>query len=1288
MFPSLPSAAAGVDPSFGSLDSDSTTSHSIYFGSATTGSQSHSINSNSINNSSIGSSILTDGSSYQYSTKKRKSPPGQDTSLSNKFDELEKKWNLYTKFGELEKHWSRHRNSSSAATVGSAEKSVYFNSDATASTISAHNKDGSVIELQDPEHKYLHIHEFATQEKELQQQEEARQEPEGDKATSDGEVREKEQQDETGKEREQDEKPRFVFKKRGAKRPKRLFSLTRLRQWNCGTTSTKINANVSTNDSEDVCSQALHDEHTDQESNDSVFVDFEKSHTNSSSHRSMSSSDESRDEQTFEDLTRRVLLSMPNYELWDVDENGVHLNQNVIKRFHDQYREGPQETILFSSSSLGEDEDREDPETTRLRGQSQVEREGIEAIAKSREVGISNVNITVDANCWVGAQLLNACQYTGPDPFLVQGGNKTGRDESLQPVVRDLLHLRLCTVSAVLIQSCVRMKIARLAYHKRLSVHQAKRRKGLLKSVPRIKQVRKFQIVERTRKAAVVIQSAFRRWERQTYFSELRHSTVKVQRLGRIFLRRRERHYAAAKIQHCWIEYKDAALEWPFARKRASSPQSFDGSGISTLSFDNSYLYDGHCGMVPLHPYYPAAVSWDPEDPMITSPLPPRHPSSPSPRHQSAPRARSTTPYLSKPPPPCPCPDLPPLAPSLRSRSFSPGRQAGRSRTQTAADILKYRRSQLSPMKGRGLSPPPTPSSRGDRTPDLVSLHESFTTESKKRGLSSLSYVSPKTSNHRFSPLANVVPTSDDDESVLKRRYNSSISGRHTRPTREHSLKRRLSWKEKIRNQRGGDEQVAQDAVVSRADCDAMHEQPGKGAEESEWKHVHSEATELEVAASVLVQKIWRSHRCKLTLTTMLSRKCTVVCECNQGRISRDRLLRHKAQAMCVKKAISQVGCFGAHEKLRFKEREIVAEWENVIYVNVTLPDGGVANTFATVYATCGIQRLKLLDGISRKKLFLLIIKSALIQNLCDEQQKSSRLSLLERSLVRRRAPAEKEAAIHIESFFRGSFLRQRYLVARASTVLIQKYIRCRKARAVFQNQKQAAKNIQAFFRGELVRGIVFQYWVAAIALRGFWNDYRQVRMSAADMLATRIQSVFRGSSSRNRFLESLYSATVIQASFRSYAAQSRFLLLKHCCIALQVATRQKNAARIERETQATIFIQQWYRFEQYNNMMKGLCATTIGTSYRRYREERKFQRLRSASLTIQRKVRDFVCQKRRAVASTLISKWYRGISQRNIFVEQRLCAVDIQTEVRRYCAQMKYQQLLWAIVILQWKAR
>ena len=1264
----------------------------------------------------------------------------ESSSLRHKFTHLEKTWSVYNKFDSLERQWSR-LSSNSTVKNGSVRSGARtsISSDVSVESSNAkgvHENDSDCIDtdtdigtaigtdtitdptppislsVQDLEGQDQ-LREFATQEKEQQQLEEQQEEP------------------------TKPEDPGFVIKRRGSKRPRRLMTLTKVRHWNL-TPKTPAKqeeepeqhlmddeevmvfesaASSTSNDAYD--SPCMNNKDQTIEAGVMAAPLFPRPVTltrNTSSVQPDSSCDESRDEQSsYQNLTERVLLSMPNHQLWEMAKEDERYGE-----WQDAYRGAkkamgigngnrhgyyssydtedshalsfpsilpPQQqesTIVFSATTSTSCPDKIHNE----------EREAVEAELEQHRDDLDSGAVPNSRGPWTGVELLSdtttrECipsdnskggtswitknQMSGDDLLLIS--TTTGKDPkarniaALQPVLRDLVQFRLCAVSAVVIQSWIRGKLARRAYLRALgnggegqlqrqqpngASNQRSRRMELSSpKMARVQLIRKRQTMERERKSAVIIQAAYRCWDCSRDFQELRQIVIMAQRFSRLFLRRREQAAAEIQAQQAWSIRGNASSQW-----------SFDGTGISALSFDNSYLCDEEPATpMPVHSQNLRHVVWDDRgnaDPIFSaSPQPPHLPPALAlpPRPQSAPRSRPTAKMSHS--VQWSTPKWPPRfsseqPPTVLSRGLSPGRPLRRSRVQSGLEILKYREQKKKEKIIAG----------GTRTRPEATRPS----VSRKVGKSSLSFNSPKrTTNYKCSPLANVIPDSPEYASIVKCGHGDR-SKPPTIPTRKLSLKRSLNLKGKLKGEK---------SIERVSELQTITVEPLVCQQKERPYFASTAATQLQISSSICIQKVWRKYRAHLAFVALIVRNSTVVCECSNGRVSRDRLLRQKAQVMCATKAIGQVGCAGAKERLTFGEQEVAAEWENVVYVNFQVPGVGSVSTFSTLYVLSTIQRTMTMECMSRKQVFMLIIKSALMQHLSENSQKATRLSMLERSLMRRRAPVEKDAAIQVQKIARRMVYFRRYKLTKASALVVQTATRMWHARMALVRARQASIKIEAFFRGELVRGIVFQYSAAAIALRGFWNGYRQEKIAKADMRATKIQAVFRGYATRQQLLLRFLCAVIVQAKVRSYLAQKSFL--QH---------RNKIRLDVGATNRAATFIQQWWRFGQYDRMLRGLCATIIQTSYRRHQNFRALQTCRSAAIVAQKVIRGYLVRLEASEfrkAAISIQRVIRGVRLRKQLFS---AATKIQTQYRRFSAQLKFQQMLWSVIVLQFQTR
>jgi len=1100
---------------------------------------------------------------------------------------------------------------------------------------------------------------------------------------------------------EQPEEPKISLKRRGVKRPRRLKALTGTRNWKSYSKSSQSkdddkNKQAIATGEVVLESRSPHDNDDDDDDEQVVFESSDQSNTSTfedeqndqlSRRYSHLADDSLRDkESSYQDLTERVLISMSNHELWDTAKEDERYGEwqdayqgaktamgigSIAGNNNSFFEEFPlisqqERVVVFPASTrdepvidarptFGNSDEREGIEEHSVRISHEESRNGFQPIstgeqreAISPEKGINDNG----AEMWVqhqNSKLSFVSAITTTDASH-ESDSMSQHSETLKPVLRDLLRIRLCAVSALVIQRWVRSKQARqkmlrCAQERTRPNDAARRRRDLLSpKVALVRSTRKFQSADRYRKSVIVIQAAYRSWGCRRDFLELRDTVIKAQRYSRRFLQWRRQHYAVLEARRAWLNRGNASAEW-----------SFDATGISALSFDNSYLED-----VPVNlPRYPISVTCDMNDPVSAlSPLPPAA-SLPT-RLPSPLRTRPNLQLLTT--VSQPALQLPPLSPSAKNRRLSTDwttRPSRPSRVRSGLDIIKYKLKKKGPANNNREPP------KVFFPPDTSTLEDTgITTQptSKTKTKSTLSFNSPgRTTRYKCSPLASVVADAPNGADILKQRYSEKKKVLST-PTQKLSLKGK-SW---LRGKGG--------AANECKNTDSMKAEPLSVRPESSSPHFEHFPMifkpiyrDIHFTACTSIQAIWRKYRSQLAFLALIVKSSTVVCECkNCGTLSQDRRVRQKAQVRCAAKAINQVGCEGAKERLTFGEAEVAAEWENIVHFNFELPDGRTVRTFSTIYVMSTIQRTMIMERMTKKRVFMLIIKSALMQHLSEQYQKVSRTSMLERSLTRRRAPLERDAAVMIEKCARGSNHRRRYTLKKKAVLFIQKVTRTWLAERLLRRALKSSTKIEAFFRGELVRGIVFQYWGAAIALRPYWNEYRLEKMATADALVTRIQALFRGTRARELVAQQSIFARIIQKKIRSFIAREKFM----------------------RKKRAYCFIQEWWRFWRYDRILRGLCATIIQTSYRSYRDSCDFHSLCSATIAIQRSVRGHAVRsalRSRNKAAVLIQRTIRAILVRR---RMNKSSTKIQALYRGFSTESKYQQLLWSILVLQSQAR
>ncbi|XP_077390631.1 abnormal spindle-like microcephaly-associated protein [Festucalex cinctus] len=352
---------------------------------------------------------------------------------------------------------------------------------------------------------------------------------------------------------------------------------------------------------------------------------------------------------------------------------------------------------------------------------------------------------------------------------------------------------------------------------------------------------------------------------------------------------------------------------------------------------------------------------------------------------------------------------------------------------------------------------------------------------------------------------------------------------------------------------------------------------------------------------------------------------------------------------------------------------------------------------------------------------------------------------------------AMKSAAVIIQAAYRGycarmkiaqmrraaTVLQRRFLMIKerskfraiktATLVFQQRYravILMREARLQYLSKRRAAVCLQAAFRGYKVRKQLTIQRHAAVKLQSNFRRYQQMvyykrlrwastvvqarfkankqmrrerlTLSVKKHAAIVLQAAFRGMISRRLVKQKHQAATTIQRALRAHNEHKKYIALKSSVLAIQRRYRATVAAKAQTRhyqnlRKSSVVIQAAYRGLRVRKDLAHWhqAATLIQSTFRKHREEVKFQAMRLSTVVIQRYYRAYVLQKRdrryylRVRSSAIILQAaFRGHSVRQRLAKMHRAATVIQANFRRHKQQLLFRKRQWATLILQRRFR
>ncbi|XP_074655688.1 uncharacterized protein LOC141909201 [Tubulanus polymorphus] len=330
------------------------------------------------------------------------------------------------------------------------------------------------------------------------------------------------------------------------------------------------------------------------------------------------------------------------------------------------------------------------------------------------------------------------------------------------------------------------------------------------------------------------------------------------------------------------------------------------------------------------------------------------------------------------------------------------------------------------------------------------------------------------------------------------------------------------------------------------------------------------------------------------------------------------------------------------------------------------------------------------------------------------------------RSFLRKKQERRERAATTIQSYFRMTRCRLRFLEQKRAAVVLQSFYRTYARRNEYRRLLRATRIIQSRYRHfklaqstrrEFVRvksaAVVVQTLVrmrlaqrqfalwrqSAVLIQRSFRAYKLrkqfIAMKRAALVIERAYSNYRArKDARHAFARRRDAVVRIQAIVRGRATRQRYAKLKNAVIRAQAIWRgRKVRCELLRLTMAVITIQRSYRrmirrrLDEADRRRQDGAAVIIQSAWRRYSQRRNYEQKKLNAIAIQSAWRMFSARRefaRRKWAAITIQKTYRGYSRRVEFLVRKGACIAIQAVVRGWLARLRYRRQQLAAMCVQ----
>uniref|UniRef100_A0A8C2A7X9 Abnormal spindle microtubule assembly n=1 Tax=Cyprinus carpio TaxID=7962 RepID=A0A8C2A7X9_CYPCA len=279
---------------------------------------------------------------------------------------------------------------------------------------------------------------------------------------------------------------------------------------------------------------------------------------------------------------------------------------------------------------------------------------------------------------------------------------------------------------------------------------------------------------------------------------------------------------------------------------------------------------------------------------------------------------------------------------------------------------------------------------------------------------------------------------------------------------------------------------------------------------------------------------------------------------------------------------------------------------------------------------------------------------------------------------------AKRQAVVAIQATFRGMQVRRQIRREHEAATIIQSHVRKHILKLCFQRLQRAVCTVQQRFRANKM----MRREMAAL----------QEQKSAALIL----QAAYRGMKSRQTLKQMHQAATSVQVTFRAYSARKRYLAMKCAAIVIQ---RQYTAFRDGRKVykeyiemkRAAIVLQSAYRGKRARQELqkKNKAATLIQSVIRAHSCRQRFLALKRAAIVIQQHHRAFTLGRLERShyvhlrqATITLQAIYRGSKVRQNLRQEHQAATIIQAQFRMHKVRVGFLAAKCAAIIIQQQYR
>ncbi|XP_041504869.1 abnormal spindle-like microcephaly-associated protein [Microtus oregoni] len=468
-------------------------------------------------------------------------------------------------------------------------------------------------------------------------------------------------------------------------------------------------------------------------------------------------------------------------------------------------------------------------------------------------------------------------------------------------------------------------------------------------------------------------------------------------------------------------------------------------------------------------------------------------------------------------------------------------------------------------------------------------------------------------------------------------------------------------------------------------------------------------------AAALTIQRVFRGYRQRRKFQTVLQSAVTIQRWYRAHKIACDVRTQFLKTRVAVVSLQSAYRGWRVRQQLR-REREAAVKIQSTFRMVLAQKQFKLQRTAAVVlqqrvraWAAGKRQRSEFAELRCAVLVFQAAWKGKMLRRQIERQHRCAALiqSYYRMHVQRKKWKTMKAAALQIQVWYRayrvGREQRCLYLEMKAAVIILQSAYRGMKVRREIKECNKAAVTLQSNFRAYRSRKKYTRYRTSAVVIQRWYRSSKITAQQHQQYLnlkktAIKVQALYRGVRVRRHIHHLHVAATLIKATFKMHQSRVRYQRMRAAAVVIQQRYRAYRLGKIQREKflttlQAIGTLQAAVRGARVRQTVRKMrvAATLIQSHFRRYRQQTYFHRLRKVVTMMQQRFR---AAKERNIQSQryhrlrhsviVIQAAFRGQKARRHLKAMHLAATLIQKRYRTLLVRRKFLSLRKTVIWIQ----